>query len=100
MWRLLYSRYKLTRQEKAQLQFAIEDLSFTCGAPLQDLNLPGRLNDVYTRQLQCEEPIEKLYYSAKYDPICIYCGGVVKEVQGDRYPQCDLCKNKTVIMKK
>jgi hypothetical protein len=30
---------------------------FTCGAPPQD---SCRLNDVYTRQLHCEEPIEKL----------------------------------------
>ena len=40
-----------TRVKKRQLKAAVEDLSFTCGAPLQDLDLPGRLNDVYTRQL-------------------------------------------------
>ena len=100
MWRLLYSRYKLTRQEKTQLKAAVEDLSFTCGAPLQDLDLPGRLNDVYTRQLHCEEPIEKLYYSAKYNPICIYCAEDVNTVPADRYPQCDSCKDKPAIMKK
>ena len=37
MWRLLYSRHKLTRKERADLQAALEDVSFTCGAQLQDL---------------------------------------------------------------
>ena len=40
---------------------AIEDVSFTCGAQLQNLELPGRLNNAYTRQNSCGEPIEKLY---------------------------------------
>ena len=48
MWRLMYSRHKLTRKEQTDLQMAIEDVSFTCGAQLQDLELPGRLNNVYT----------------------------------------------------
>ncbi len=80
MWRLLYSRCKLTRQEKVDLN---EDLAFTCGAPIQDLHLPGRLNDVYTRQIHCEEPIEKLYYSAKY-AITILC------------PKCGRCASRPV----
>ena len=41
MWRLLYSRFKLTRKARADLQVAIDDISFTCGAPLQDLQLPA-----------------------------------------------------------
>ena len=100
MWRLLYSRYKLTRRERSQLRDAVEDLSFSCGAPLQDLELPGRLNDVYTRQLHCEDPIEKLYYTAKYNPICIYCAEDMETMPVDRYPQCDSCKDKPAIMKK
>lgn len=62
MW---HSRFKLTKKERASLQAAIEDISFTCGAQLQDLGLSGQLNDVYTRELSHEDPIEKLYYSAK-----------------------------------
>ena len=99
MWRLLYSRCKLTRQEKVDLNDAVEDLAFTCGAPIQDLHLPGRLNDVYTRQIHCEEPIEKLYYTAKYTPICIYCAQNVDDVPADQYPQCCLCKDKPIIRK-
>ena len=29
--------------------------------------------DVYVRDIVCGEPVEKLYYSAKYPPICVYC---------------------------
>ena len=36
-WRLLYSRHKLTKKEQKDLQIAIEDVSFTSGAQLQDL---------------------------------------------------------------
>ena len=46
MWGLLYSKVKLTKKERADLQVAIEDISFTCGASLQDIELPGCLNDV------------------------------------------------------
>ena len=100
IWRILYSRYKLAQQEKTQLQAALEELSFTCGAPIQDLDLPGRLSDVYTRQLHCEEPIEKLYNSAKYSPICIYYAQDLQEVPTNHYQQCTECKDKPAITKK
>ena len=86
MWRLLYAKFKLTKQEQANLQLWLNDVSFTCGAQLQNLDLPGRLNEVYTRELSCQEPIEKLYYSAKYTPICIYCAEEVECVPKDKYP--------------
>lgn len=99
MWRLPYSRFKLTRKERADLQVAIDDISFTCGALLHDLQLPGRLSKVYTRELSCGEPIEKLYYTAKYTPICIYCADDVESVPKDKYSQCNACKDKPEIMK-
>ena len=42
--------------------------------------LPGRLSEVLTRELACGEPNEKLYYTAKYTPICIYCANDVESV--------------------
>ena len=60
MWRLLYCRFKLSKKEQANLQTALQDVSFTCGAQLQNLELPGRLNEVYTRKISCEQPMEKL----------------------------------------
>ena len=34
MWRLLYAKFKLTKQEQANLQLRLNDVSFTCGAQL------------------------------------------------------------------
>lgn len=73
MWRLLYARKKFKAAQRRNLERALEDWSFTCGSQLQDLDLPGELGEVYVREMSCGEPIEKLYYSAKYDPICVYC---------------------------
>ena len=75
MWRLLYCRFKLSKKEQADVKSALEDISFTCGTQLQDLELPGRLNEVYTRTISCEKPIEKLYYLAKYAGayMCVLC---------------------------
>ena len=86
MWRLLYSKLKLTKKERADLEVALEDVSFSCGASLQYLQLPGRLDNVYARELSCGEPIEKLYYSAIYT-ICVYCACDVESVPKDNYPQ-------------
>ena len=38
-----------------------------------DMELTGKLNKVYVRDVSCADPIEKLYYTAKYSPICVYC---------------------------
>ena len=66
MWRLLYAKSKLSGGERTALQQVLDKWSFTCGAQLQDLNLAGRLADVYVREVSCNESIERLYYSAKY----------------------------------
>ena len=73
MWRLLYCRSKLTAAERASLQHALDDVAYTCGAQLQDVGLNGKLGEVYSRDLRCYVPIENLYYSSGYTPICIYC---------------------------
>ena len=46
MWRLLYSKFKLTTVERQHLDTALSDFTYTCGANLADLNLGGRLDDV------------------------------------------------------
>ena len=98
LWRLLYSKQKLSRKEREDLQGILEDYSFTCGAPLQDLELPGRLVNVYSRDLACFEPIEKLYYTAKYDPICVYCAEPAESSpNSEHYPQCQDCQEKPPI---
>ena len=64
---------RLLASEREKLEEILNDFSFTCGAPLQDLEMEGKLADVYTRNISCREPVEKLYYVAKYPAICVYC---------------------------
>ena len=75
---------------------------FSCGSPLQDLDdLTAELREkVYVRDLHCHEPIELLYYTAKYDPICIYCGQPEPYKNNKDYPQCMSCQDKPSIGKK
>ncbi len=64
MWRLIYASRKLKAQEKRLLQDVLDGLSFSCGSLLQDAELPECLQDVvFVRSMQCEEPIEALYYT-------------------------------------
>jgi len=43
--------------------------------------------------LNCHEPIEALYYSAKYEPICVYCAKPQAFTDEKQYPQCSDCKD-------
>ena len=63
MWRFVYSKYKLKKPELTELDVALNDHTYTCGASLSDICLPGRLADVVIRLLRCYDPLEKLYYS-------------------------------------
>ena len=81
------------------LQQVLDKWSFTCGAQLQDLNLAGRLADVYVREVSCNESIERLYYSAKYESICIYCAASQSATDPQFYPQCAGCRNRARIRK-
>ena len=45
MWRLIYSRYKLTAAELLQVNNTLEEFTYTCGASFSDLNFSGRLVD-------------------------------------------------------
>ena len=52
--------------------------------------LPEPFSEVYVRNINCFDPIEKLYYSAGYTPIYIYCAEEVEVdvVSSEFYPQC------------
>ena len=65
MCRLVYSKYKLPTAERATLNQALEEFTFTYGAVLSDLELGEERLDgehVFVRGLRCYEPLEKLYY--------------------------------------
>ena len=49
----------------------------------------------------CYDPIERLYYSAGYPPICVYYGEEQTQSESDinpqLYPQCKNCKHKPPV---
>lgn len=102
MWRLVYATHKLKLPERKSLEKALNGMSFSCGTPIQDLDdLSAELKEkVFERDLNCHDPIEVLYYTAKYDPICIYCGQPESYTSNDKYPQCKSCKDKPIIPKR
>ena len=99
MWRLVYSAKKLSICQRNSLQRTLDKYTYSCGAELSDLNLDG-FPLVYVRHVQCHDPIERLYYSAGYPPICIYCGKDQSPTNSSFYPQCDECQNREAIKRK
>ena len=101
MWRLLYSPHKISAPERQKLSAALDDYSFTCAASLSALNLDGMLSEVCVRELKCYDLVEKLYYSMKYEPICIYCCGNENFVEKELcYRQCRKCEKQPPIRKR
>jgi hypothetical protein len=102
MWRLIFSKYKLKIEQREYLQQLLSNLSYTCtcGSQLSDLNLPVEFDNVEIRVHQCGDIIEKLYYSAKYEPICAYCGVSEPYSNEQYYPQCQNCATLPPLRKK
>ena len=51
--------------------------------------------------LKCFDPVEKLYYSAGYSTICIYCAGSMEgSVPDAAYPQCIHCASKPKVARR
>ncbi len=100
MWRIIFSKRKLSKDQRSMLQLVLDSFSYTCGSRLSELNLSAQFADVEVKDHICYEPIERLYYSAKYDPICIYCGQDQPFTCDNLYPQCPDCIDKAPIRKK
>lgn len=60
MWRLVYSKYKLKKEQRSRLQQIIEAHAYTCGSKLSQLELPNEFEYVEVRYHRCYDPIEKL----------------------------------------
>lgn len=59
------------------------------------------LMDLVMLELQCYDPVEKLYYSMKYEPICMYCCGSDNLATKENcYLQCQECENRPPIRKR
>ena len=100
MWRLIFSKFKLDQRKKKHLQKALEQFTYTCGARLSSLDLGEEFKNVEVRVHSCYDPIEKLYYSAGFDPICVYCASVCSFSSEDFYPQCSACSEHPPVSKK
>ena len=101
MWRLLFSRKKLSVRDKKQLQDILADIEYTCGATLEVLDLPDNLKSVVVRVHNCYDLVGKLC-SADLQPICIYCSSedIENPDQEGYYPQCQECSDKPQISKR
>lgn len=94
MWRLVYAKRKLKPAERQALQTTLDGLSFSCGSQLQDADdLRPSLKDIIcVKKLHSNDPVEKLYYSANLEDICIHCAkDVPSSSQRAHYPQCEDC---------
>lgn len=74
-WRLMFSKRKLSLHQQQQLRNIVSDLSYSCGATKDDVDLPDNMKCVEIRFHCCSDLIERLYYSAyQEDVLCIHCG--------------------------
>ena len=81
MWRLLYCKTKLKKPQRTVLESLLDTYSYTCGSSLKDIGFP--FSEVYVCNINCYDPIEKLYYSAGYAPTCIYCAEEVVDANSE-----------------
>ena len=74
-------------------------MSFSCGAALQDAEIPEVADIVYFKKMHCHEPTERLYYTADFKDICVHCGAEVSPWSNKElyYPQCEDCAEKPKI---
>ena len=75
---------------------------YSCDATLEDLVMPPELCTVCVRDRQCGDPMEKLYYSAGYDPVCYYCASEIvnDSIAVEFYPMCTSCVDKKCMQKR
>ncbi len=72
LWRrLVFSKYKLKKKQRDELQKLLDDHMYSCGASLRGLDLPADYTFVIMTTLILSKL--RLYYSAKYEPFCVYC---------------------------
>ena len=96
MWRLLFCKHKLNYQEVMELTQCLDDISYTCGVAFSDLDFPGRLKNVCMKDHRCNDPIEKLYYSCEFEPICCQCASEEVAVDLKYLPLCWECKEQGI----
>ncbi len=97
--RCLHSRAKLKSCERPVVAQFLETVDYSCGSSMNDIDCDESsvLKKLFVREnVDCQTPIELPYYSAKYPPICYYCGTEPDEdAMEDKghYPLCADCRN-------
>ena len=53
---------------------------------------------LFVKDHDCNDHIEKLYFSCGYEACCIYCGDYLHDVEDDDefYPQCTECQDEPI----
>ena len=97
MWRIIFSKNKLSAQSRVDLANLLEDISYSCGATFDDIDLPQSLKSICIKSHKCYDPMEKLYYSAGFEPICMYCAALCDGSDQNYYPQCGDCTKPRVL---
>ncbi|CAG8737947.1 16007_t:CDS:1, partial [Cetraspora pellucida] len=99
----VYSNKSLTNEEQLDYQQILESYSYSCGAPIFPDNHYLKEVIFVRSQINCDSPIEILYYSSRKGnyPICYYCGSredlvtpsqFLKEQFKQIYPLCEFCQ--------
>jgi len=75
---------------------------YACGSNILDLNLTDNISDVCVRDLNCYDPVKKLYYSVKnFEAICIDCSTIDNLIFNVyTYPQCKNCTKEPIKKRK
>ena len=91
-WRCLYSKKKLTAQQKICLNVFLEDHDYCCGATfnMDDDAVSGIF---VNGGLTCNTVMEKPFYNACKDIVCFECGSeeLVTDKKDNTYPLCSRC---------
>ena len=95
-WRCLHAAKKLHKKMRDELEVEMETILYSCGSVFENVDAGGDdsvLTNIYVRaNIHCGSQIEKSYYSAGYEDICIHCGTVENLVVMDGlYPYCQDC---------
>lgn len=83
---------------KIHLSFCVYCIENKISIPSpDDVNLPNGIT-VFVKDHDCTDPIERLYYSCGYEPICIQCGWYLRDADEDdvAYPQCVDCTEEPI----
>ena len=94
------SKRKLSAAERASLQVMLEDISYTHGASLDELDLPDRLSTVVICNHQCGDGyIIQLVMRRYMHLLCYTASNLVQPLQ-DSYPICSSCHDMHQPIKK